>query len=122
MKLIDREPTPEMIATMWTAYNAGDVVSVVRIFRAAYDAAPEVKQEPVKAVEVMVSAVGSTYTTPAKDYYILPPDAQAEIAKSDARIAKLHTENAKLKAELKAITAVLDDAMKGETCYQNTNG
>ena len=29
-------------------------------------------QGPVKAVAVMVSAVGSTYKTPAEDYYRLP--------------------------------------------------
>ena len=39
-----------------------------------------------------------------------------------ASVAKLNAENEKLKAELKAITAALDDAMKGETCYQNTSG
>lgn len=54
MKLLSREPTMDMIDAMWAAYSDGDVPSVVRIFRAAYDAAPEVKQGHFDKFDVFV--------------------------------------------------------------------
>ena len=89
MKLIDREPTPEMIDAMSRRY------SLVGIFNAAYDAAPEVKQEPVAFLSL--DCIGERYlcflkpvdNDPVTPLYAFPPDAQAEIVE---RIKELEQE------------------------------
>ena len=95
MKLIDREPTPRMIEAM--QMDQFHMASYVKtLFQAAYDAAPEVQQEPVARVtgyfggRLVIEPLNPAAVF-LKDtaLYIFPPDAQAEIAKRDERIAKL---------------------------------
>ena len=97
MKLIDREPTLEMIGAA-RFYKEG-THTLACAWRAMYDAAPEVKQEPV-------AIVGELYPQTKLELnrrgipvgaflYTFPPDAQAEITKRDERIKEL-----KNKAEL----------------------
>ena len=65
------------------------------MFQAAYDAAPEVQQEPVAFLSS--DCIGERYlcfskpvdNDPVTPLYTYPPDAQAEIAKLDKRIKEL---------------------------------
>ena len=94
MKLIDREPTQEMLKAIASSDCAPS--NYKQMFQSAYDAAPDVKQEPVAWVEVADSYEGPYEFHGAAllgigkhNLYTFPPDAQAEIAKRDARIAEL---------------------------------
>ena len=100
MKLLNREPTPEMIESM---HERG--ATLTGMFQSAYDAAPEVKQEPVAEVVWFDPATLPFPEKPGKiidgsmafmdgatvgtKLFAYPPDALAEIAKRDARIAEL---------------------------------
>lgn len=95
MKLINREPTPGMIEAM---HERG--ATLTGMFQAAYDAAPEMKQEPVawrvwrgddyELYFNLDSAIRRTecFIKPRKvePLYTFHPNAQAEIAKRDASI------------------------------------
>ena len=102
MKLIDREPTPVQV-------RAGQIgvttTCAIAIYQAMYDAAPEVKNEPVAEVVWFDPATLLFPEKPGKiidgsmafmdgatvgtKLYASPPDALAEIAKRDERIAEL---------------------------------
>ena len=123
MKLLDREPTPEMIAEMWQYYSDHNVTSVVGIFQAAYDAAPEIQQEPVKYEfqgtdgnwhpfidQRHYENTVSDGSWSIRALYTYSPDAQAEIAKRDARINELE--------QSKTMTAVRD-TIKSEALLEN---
>ena len=110
MKLIAREPTPEMIEAM---HERG--ATLTGMFQAAYDAAPEMKQEPVgidwpdyhyEAMGCGLEDIGIKDKYDAMRYgwdqaiercaeripeklFEFPPDAQAEIAKRDKRVKEL---------------------------------
>lgn len=105
MKLIDREPTQEMIAAGREALNLAKRISadeIPLVFSYMYDAAPEVKQEPVEYqfqgkngfwyrfddTRYYINTVKDG-SWPIRALYALPPDAQVEIAKRDERIASL---------------------------------
>ena len=97
MKLIDREPTQEMLKAIASSDCAPS--NYKQMFQSAYDAAPDVKQEPVAWVEVADSYEGPYEFHGAAllgigkhNLYTFPPDAQAEIAKRDARISRLENE------------------------------
>ena len=90
MKLIDREPTPEMLRAMGAEVRGGSW-SMRAIFNAAYDAAPEIQQEPIYAFrrkgqdafctctfERYLDCEASTHLFEVAMFYPLPPDAQAE--------------------------------------------
>lgn len=94
MKLIDREPTQEMIEAM--QMDKFHLASYVKaLFQAAYDAAPEVEQEPfgyvreIRPGEWKFSKTTSWGPDVWSPVYRFPLDAQAEIAKQAARIAEL---------------------------------
>ena len=102
MKLIDREPTQEMRISGQECLPEnipGRSAVATEVFLAMYDAAPEVKQEPV-AWEYVEH--GRTFLIPHDSPYVhqmqngewtplfsFPPYAQAEITKRGARIAEL---------------------------------
>ena len=91
MKLIDREPTQEMLKAIASSDCAPS--NYKQMFQSAYDAAPEVNQEPVAIVGELYPQTKielSRKGIPVGAFlYTLPPDAQAEIAKRDERIASL---------------------------------
>ena len=97
MKLIDREPTPEMIESM---HERG--ATLTGMFQAMYDAAPEVKQEPVAIVDAndegyWADILPDRSVKVGQPLFAYPPDAQAEIAKRDNRIKELEQQIARLK-------------------------
>ena len=91
-KLIDRDPTPVQV-------RAGQIgvttTCAIAIYQAMYDATPEMKQEPfgyvreIRPMEWKFSKTTSWGPEVWKPVFTLPIDAQAEIAKRDARIAEL---------------------------------
>ena len=97
-KLLDREPTQEMLKAIASSDCAPS--NYKRMFQSAYDAAPDVKQEPVAEVverldedryfkcEVLEGAMPCV----GVKLFALPPDAQAEIRERDARISRLENE------------------------------
>ena len=89
MKLIDRKPTPEMIEAM---HERG--ATLTGMFQAAYDAAPEVKQEPVAIVDAndegyWADILPDRSVKVGQPLFAYPPDAQAEIVE---RIKELEQE------------------------------
>lgn len=102
-KLLDREPTPEMIDAGREALNLAKRISadeIPLVFSYMYDAAPEVNQEPLAwmlkedgDVEYNGSDRFSCGRTGGTPLFSFPPDAQAEIAKLDARIAELEQQS-----------------------------
>ena len=108
MKLIDKEPTQEMITAMSRTYT-----SLKEMFRAAYDTAPAMEQEPfgyvreIRPMEWKFSKTTSWGPEVWKPVFTFPIDAQAEIAKRDARIAELIKECERFRQE--ALCAYLDD-------------
>lgn len=98
MKLIEREPTPEMIEAM-----RDNGATFTGMFKATYDAAPEIQQEPV----AFLSEGGDVARSKAwmdemgfkcSPLYTFPPDTQVEIAKRDAQIAELEADQDKANA------------------------
>ena len=113
MKLIDKEPTPEMLAIISNEKEVFD--SPESLYAALYEAAPEVKQEPVEinwpeyhceAMGCGLEDRGITDRYDAMRYgwyeaiercaeripeklFELPTDAQAEIYKRDELITEL---------------------------------
>jgi len=53
MKLIEREPTPEMLRAMGAEVRGGSW-SMTAIFNAAYDAALDIQQEPTAVVDANI--------------------------------------------------------------------
>lgn len=116
-KLLDRDPTQEMIEAADKAWINFTSRTFTDIFQSMYDAAPEVKQEPVEidwpeyhyeAMGCGLEDRGITDKYDAMRYgwdeaiercaeripkklFELPPDAQAEIAKRDERIKELES-------------------------------
>ena len=90
MKLIDREPTLKMIEA--TRFYKEGAHTMAWVWRAMYDAAPNIKQEPIGYIDGHYGFVrtkeGINMQIGAKAY-AFPPDAQAEIDKRDARIKAL---------------------------------
>lgn len=78
-------------------------------FKAMYDAAPEIQQEPVGYVreirpgEWKFSKTTSWGPDVWPPVYQLPPDAQEEIDKLDARIKELAAQNQQLREQLQMI-------------------
>ena len=97
MKLLDREPTQEMIDAGREVLNLAKRISadeIPLVFSYMYDAAPEVKQEPVAKVDAndecyWADILPDRSVKVGQLLYAFPPDAQAEIAKRDARIDSL---------------------------------
>lgn len=91
MKLIAREPTPEMLQ----GADGLERDITANLWRIMYDAAPEVKQEPfgyvreIRPSEWKFSKTTSWGPEVWKPVFVFPLDAQAEIAKRDKRIAEL---------------------------------
>ena len=129
-KLLDREPTQEMLKAIASSDCATS--NYKRMFQAAYDAAPDVKQEPfgyvreIRPMEWKFSKTTSWGPEVWKPVFTFPIDAQAEIAKRDARIAELEThintlareqaaEISRLKALVEKCKEVLEDS------HQNIN-
>ena len=86
MKLIDREPTEEMLFAA-RFYKEG-THTLACAWRAMYDAAPEVQQEPI-AFEYHGRFSFAHIHQDERFLYAFPPDAQAEIKKQSARIKEL---------------------------------
>ena len=89
MKLIEREPTPEMIEAM-----RDNGATFTGMFKATYDAAPEIQQEPAAIVDAnddgyWADILPDRSVKVGQPLYAFPPDAQAEIAKRDERIKEL---------------------------------
>ena len=101
MKLINREPTKEMVEAIAGADCAPS--NYKRMFQTAYDAAPEVKQEPVAIVDAndegyWADILPDRSVKVGQPLFAYAPDAQAEIAKLDARIAELEADQDKANA------------------------
>ena len=101
-KLLDREPTQEMLKAIAGADCAPS--NYKRMFQAAYDAAPEMKQDPfgyvreIRPMEWKFSKTTSWGPEVWKPVFTFPIDDQAEIAKRDARIAELEADQDKANA------------------------
>lgn len=98
MKLIEREPTPEMIEAM-----RDNGATFTGMFKATYDAAPEIQQEPAAIVDAnddgyWADILPDRSVKVGQPLYAFPPDAQAEIAKRDAQIAELEADQDKANA------------------------
>ena len=137
MKLINREPTQEMVLAGEAEINKHGFLRMDDAFRAMYDAAPEVQQEHFDKFEVFVKHDKIYFAISNQSFQLafIPedepdmsagqvaewymdqvrhalsrlqsPDAQAEIAKRDARIAELIKECERFRQE--ALCAYLDD-------------
>ena len=115
MKLIDREPTQEMLKAIAGADCAPS--NYKRMFQTAYDAAPEVKQEPVAFLSL--DCIGERYlcfskpvdNDPVTPLYTYPPDAQAEITKRDARIETLEIRL----SGFSDLTGLMQSSLEGDT-------
>lgn len=89
MKLIAREPTGDMIASMWAEFKPMEPPGIMRkVFQAAFDAAPEIQQEPIGHALIVDGRVEEVGKHPmsmryyGKHYksqpiYAFPPDASA---------------------------------------------
>ena len=109
MKLIEREPTPEMIEAM-----RDNGATFTGMFKATYDAAPEIQQEPAAIVDAnddgyWADILPDRSVKVGQPLYAFPPDAQAEIAKRDARIKELEFSWAGCSQQLKDACADLDE-------------
>ena len=94
MKLIDREPTPEMLKAITGADCAPS--NYKRMFQTAYDAAPEVNQDPVAIVDAndegyWADILPDRSVKVGQPLFAYPPEAQDEIAKRDDLIVELKT-------------------------------
>ena len=82
MKLIDREPTPEMLEAA-RFYKEG-AHTLAWVWRAMYDAAPDIQQEPIGYIDGHYGFVrtkeGINMPIGARAY-TFPPDAQVEITR-----------------------------------------
>lgn len=96
-KIIGDEPTEEMIRAVGDLVREYTREDVRELFAAMWKAAPEVKQEPVGYWNGRETVIfchegplpNAEYNIPL---FTFPPDAQAEIAKRDARIVELEKE------------------------------
>ena len=99
MKLIDREPTEEMLFAA-RFYKEGQH-TLACAWRAMYDAAPDIQQEPIGYIDGHYGFVrtkeGINMPIGARAY-TFPPDAQVEIAKRDGRIKELEADQDKANA------------------------
>ena len=113
MKLIDREPTQEMLKAIASSDCAPS--NYKQMFQSAYDAAPEVNQEPVAIVGELYPQTKielSRKGIPVGAFlYTLPPDAQAEIAKLDARIETLEIRL----SGFSELTGLMQSSLEGDT-------
>lgn len=118
-KLLDREPTPEMLkAGELESYN--EEATCETVFLAMYDAAPEVVQEPVAHVyrnEHGTVRIDQQYLPSADSFpvFAYPPEAQAAIRERDVMIEELlravadHvTVRGEQAAEISRLTALVD--------------
>ena len=131
-KLIDRDPTQEMIDVGREALNLAKRISadeIPLVFSYMYDAAPEIQKNPVAWMidddgDVEYNGVDrfSCGRTGGVPLYTFPPDAQAEIAKLNARIDSLTAAGAEYQRQcfeqaaeisrLKAVIAKCKDALE----------
>ena len=122
-KLLDREPTQEMLKAIASSDCATS--NYKRMFQAAYDAAPDVKQEPfgyvreIRPMEWKFSKTTSWGPEVWKPVFTFPIDAQAEIAKLNARIDSLTAAGAEYQrqcfeqaAEISRLKSELQDLHK----------
>ena len=113
MKLIDREPTQEMLKAIASSDCAPS--NYKQMFQSAYDAAPEVNQEPVAIVGELYPQTKielSRKGIPVGAFlYTLPPDAQVEIAKLDARIETLEIRL----SGFSDLTGLMQSSLEGDT-------
>ena len=120
-KLIDRDPTQEMIDAGREALNLAKRISadeIPLVFSYMYDAAPEIRKNPVAWMidddgDVEYNGVDrfSCGRTGGVPLYTFPPDAQAEIAKRDARIETLEIRL----SGFSDLTGLMQSSLEGDT-------